>query len=414
MSKFKILFKLTGSIAAYKSAYLISKLVQNNFEVQTVATASALEFIGSATLEGLTGKPVLIDQYESGKMMSHINLVKWADLILICPASANTINKMANGIADNLVTSLFLANDFSKPYIVAPAMNTAMFNHPTTQQSLQRLKEWGIIIMPTESGYLACGDVGEGKLINPDLIYDKISELLSTNKENKVSKASILITGGATRESIDGVRFISNISTGKTAASISDYFSSKNYNVTFLYGQNSVLPKLNSELIQYTDHKSLDILVEDLLKSRSFDFVIHLAAVSDFTVDGIYKKDKKLKSNDKIKIESSNKNLSLTLKPTTKIVDKIKIVSKNNKLLLFAFKFSAENDFNKSIEKVNSLFKHSNCDFVILNHLKDRKSDDNQTNFYLFDKSGMLNKADNSIQLSESIEQIINKNLEKK
>ncbi|MBE0539476.1 MAG: bifunctional phosphopantothenoylcysteine decarboxylase/phosphopantothenate--cysteine ligase CoaBC [Ignavibacterium sp.] len=414
MSKFKILFKISGSIAAYKSAYLISKLVQNNFEVQTVATLSALEFIGSATLEGLTGKPVLIDQYESGKMMSHINLTKWADLILLCPASANTINKMANGIADNLVTSLFLANDFNKPYIVAPAMNTSMFNHPSTQQSLQKLKDWGIIIMPTESGHLACGDVGEGKLINPDLIYDKITELLTAKVNKKSSRASVLITGGATRESIDGVRFISNLSTGKTAAGISDFLSSKNYDVTFLYGQNSVLPKLNSELIQFTDHKSLETLMDDLLRNRHFDFVIHLAAVSDFTVGGIYKKDKKIKTTNKIKLESSSKNLSLNLKPTSKIVDKIKKISKNDKLILFAFKFSAEDDMNKSNEKVHSLFKHSNSDYVILNHLQDRKADGSQTNFYLFDKNGLLSKIENPNQLSESIEQIIMKHLEKK
>ena len=114
MLKSKILFKITGSIAAYKSAYLISKLVQNGFDMQTIVTSSALQFIGKATLEGLTGKPVLDDQYEDGKMMSHINLMKWADLIILWPASANTINKMANGIADNLVTSLFLAHSWDK------------------------------------------------------------------------------------------------------------------------------------------------------------------------------------------------------------------------------------------------------------------------------------------------------------
>lgn len=125
-------------MAAYKSAYLVSKLVQNGFEVQVVMTEASLKFIGKATLEGLTGKPVLIDHFEDGKMMNHISLVKWADLTILCPASANTINKMANGIADNLVTSLFLANTWDKPYLVVPAMNTLMFNHPATQESLEK------------------------------------------------------------------------------------------------------------------------------------------------------------------------------------------------------------------------------------------------------------------------------------
>lgn len=153
MSKYKILFQISGSIAAYKSAYLISKLVQNNFEVQTVVTQSALQFIGKATLEGLTGKPVLMDTFEESNMMSHIELMKWADLIILAPASANTINKMANGIADNLVTSLFLAHKWDKPYLIAPAMNSAMFKHPATQKSLQTLIDWGIIVLPTDAGY---------------------------------------------------------------------------------------------------------------------------------------------------------------------------------------------------------------------------------------------------------------------
>ncbi|MCK9211489.1 MAG: phosphopantothenoylcysteine decarboxylase, partial [Ignavibacteriaceae bacterium] len=123
MSNYKILFKITGSIAAYKSAYLISILVQNGFEVKVVATDYALKFIGKATLEGLTGNKVFTDSFEEGEMMSHINLNKWADLTIICPATANTINKLAAGIADNLLTSLFLAHDRNKPYLIAPAMN---------------------------------------------------------------------------------------------------------------------------------------------------------------------------------------------------------------------------------------------------------------------------------------------------
>lgn len=208
MSKYKILFKLTDSIAAYKSAYLISKLVQNNFEVQIVVSDSALQFIGKATLEGLTGKEVISDTFENGKMMSHINLIKWADIVLLCPASANTINKMANGIADNLITTLFLAHDWNKPYIIAPAMNSKMYNHPITKNSLNKLESIGVKVLPTDSGYLACGDVGEGKLLDPDLIYNY---LISTLVKNEKNSGNVLITAGATREYINGVRFIQTL-----------------------------------------------------------------------------------------------------------------------------------------------------------------------------------------------------------
>ncbi|MBI2606451.1 MAG: phosphopantothenoylcysteine decarboxylase, partial [Deltaproteobacteria bacterium] len=134
MSKGKILVQLSGSISAYKACYVISRLVQSDFEVQTAATANALRFVGAATLEGLSGKPVFSDAYETGRMLDHIHLAKWADLAILCPASANSISRLASGLADNALGSLFLSFDPSKkPYLIAPAMNQAMFSHPATQ-----------------------------------------------------------------------------------------------------------------------------------------------------------------------------------------------------------------------------------------------------------------------------------------
>jgi phosphopantothenoylcysteine synthetase/decarboxylase len=174
----KILFQLTGSIACYKACYLISRLVQDGFEVQAVATGEALKFIGEATLEGLTGKKVFSDIYNSGQMMDHIHLAKWADLAIICPATANTINSLAAGIATNSVGTLFLAYDLKKPYLIAPAMNQEMFKNPATQSALKKLESWKIQILPTGEGYQACGDVGLGRLLEPDLIYDYIKRAL--------------------------------------------------------------------------------------------------------------------------------------------------------------------------------------------------------------------------------------------
>src|SRR5690606_33467299 len=133
MSRSKILFIMTGSIACYKACQLLSKLSQNNYEVQVVATASALEFVGNATLEGLSGKAVVSDIFAHGRNMDHIHLARWADLIIVAPATANFINKMAQGAADDLASTLFLAHDFTKPFLVAPAMNTSMYQHPATQ-----------------------------------------------------------------------------------------------------------------------------------------------------------------------------------------------------------------------------------------------------------------------------------------
>lgn len=408
MLKSKILFKISASIAAYKSAYLISKLMQNGFEVQTVMTNSALQFIGKATLEGLTGKPVLIDHFEDGKMMNHINLMKWADLIIFCPASANTINKMANGIADNLVTSLFLAHSWDKPYLIAPAMNTAMYKHPATQESLTKLKKWGVDILPTDSGYLACGDIGEGKLFDPDKIYDHIIKILSI-KENEFPKGNILITSGATREYIDGVRFITNLSTGKTASSIANILLENNYKVTYLHGVNSIIPKGKSINVEYRDFENLNDNIEGLLKQNHFDCIIHAAAVSDYTIDKINSNNSTLNKSINSKINSGIDNLTINLKPTPKIVDKLKSLSVNKNVILFAFKFSASDNFEESKNRVKKLFDHSSADYIILNNLQDRDKKDSQTNFMVFNKNELVTNVADATQLAKTIEQLIKK-----
>lgn len=174
MSKSNILFQLSGSIACYKACAVISKLVQENFEVQTVCTKNALEFIGAATLEGLTGRPVFSDIYQAGSMMGHIDLAKWADLAILCPATAHSINALSCGLAQDVVGALFLAYDLKKPMLIAPAMNQQMYSHPATQASLRKLKEWGVRILPTDNGHQACGDIGPGRLLEPEKIFEHI------------------------------------------------------------------------------------------------------------------------------------------------------------------------------------------------------------------------------------------------
>ena len=402
MSNYKILFKITGSIAAYKSAYLISKLVQNGYEVQTVATVSALQFIGAATLEGLTGKPVVVDTFESGGMMSHINLVKWADLTILAPATANTINKLASGIGDNILTSLFLAHDWQTPYLIAPAMNTWMYDHPATKLSLEKLKNWGVEIFSTSEGYLACGDLGKGKLLEPDLIYNRIEEILKVKKRQK-NKLSILITAGGTREDIDGVRFLTNLSTGKTASAIADYFINQGHSVTYLHAPDVILPKEYCDKLLFTSFKSLDAAVQNELSKNKYNVVIHNAAVSDYSVESVVVADNVYTAPYTEKLPSSEEMISLNLKRNEKIVNKIK--SYSSSVLLTAFKLTVNQSEEKKIEQVNKLIEDSNADFVVQNDISDRQNGNVQQQFSVYGKE-KLTEAKTVNELAVELEKL--------
>lgn len=185
MSKPKVLFQFSGSIACYKACFAVSKLVQDGYEVRTVCTPSALKFIGAATLEGLTGHPVFTDAFEVGRAMDHIALAKWADLAILCPATANSINALAAGLGQDPIGTIFLAYDLSKPYLVAPAMNQEMFGHPATRDSLEKLRGWGVQVLPTGEGRQACGDVGPGRLLEPEQICQEVSRALEAYRSQR-------------------------------------------------------------------------------------------------------------------------------------------------------------------------------------------------------------------------------------
>ncbi len=405
MLNYKILVKISGSIAAYKSAYLISKLVQNGFEVQTAASKSALKFIGEATLEGLTGKPVFSDIFETGKIMSHINLAKWADLTILTPATGNTINKLANGIADNLITSLFLAHIWEKPYLIAPAMNVNMFNHPATQVSLKKLKEWGVVILPTEVGHLACGDTGKGKLLDPDKIYTFILNELNKLKSNS-EKMKLLITSGGTKENIDGIRFLTNLSTGKTGASLADWFFVNGHNVTLIKAEDAVSPIAPVNTLKYNSFNELESLLKLELSKNNYDAVIHLSAVSDYSLSYVETENKKLKAPLNEKIDSSNRKIKLVLKANYKIVNKLKNFTENKNLKIVSFKFIS-NDINKiSKQKFGEFFKKYDSDYIVFNSLNDRKNGI-QTNFKILCKNGDFSNSNNVEDLSKNLEKLL-------
>ena len=402
MLKNKILLKISGSIAVYKSAYLVSKLVQSGYEVKVVMSESASKFVGKATFEGLTGNKVFTDSFEDGEMMSHINLVKWADLVLLAPATANTINKLASGDGANLLTSLFLAHDWSTPYLIAPAMNTKMYLHPATQNSIKILKKWGVKVLDADTGYLACGDEGVGKLLDPEKIFTEIEKTL--NRERK--RISILITSGGTKENIDDVRFISNMSTGNTGASIANYLLSEGYDVTFLYAKDSIKPDANCNMIEYISFEDLNREIEQQLSQNNFDVVIHLAAVSDYSVSEIKIGDEKLSLPLVKKIKSDDDSIEIRMKKNFKIIDRIKSYSKNKNIVLFGFKLVRGIDESEKNNSVNSLFNSAEADFIVLNDFANR-SQSIQSGFRIFEKNNELSTAGSVLDLAKTINDLI-------
>jgi len=404
MSPSKILFKFSGSIACYKACQLVSRLVQDGHEVQVVATKSALEFIGASTLEGLTGKPVLCDTFERGRQMSHINMVKWADLTILCPATANTLNKMARGIGDDLVSSLFLAHDFGKPYLVAPAMNTNMYRHPATREGIERLTAWGVKVLPTASGMLACGDVGEGKLLDPDLILREVRRSLNEALNKPSHSLKILVTSGGTEEPVDGVRTLSNFSSGKTGAQIADYFYGKGHEVTLLKAERAVQPELPVETRSFKSFTDLDHGLHELLSRRDYDVVLHLAAVSDYTVDHLVVNGEKLTPSHDTKL-SSEYDLSLGLARNYKIVDRIREYSHNPKFKLVAFKLTRGADEEERKQAVRALLERSLADAVVHNDLTEVSGDRHA--FSLYVGNHLQAKGESKQELIQELEKLI-------
>ena len=178
MSRSKVLLQVTGSIAAFKAATLASLMADADVDVQCVMSEGARNFLGESTLEGLTGRPVQSDLFESGRAHDHINLADWADLLLLYPASANHITRLRAGLADDLMGCLFLANNFRKPYWIAPAMNSNMLAHPAVTEALATLESWGCRILPTGEGRLACGEIGYGRLLEPEPLFELIRQEL--------------------------------------------------------------------------------------------------------------------------------------------------------------------------------------------------------------------------------------------
>lgn len=348
--KKNILLGITGGIAAYKAADLTSQLVKRGYDVDIIMTKNATEFIAPLTFESLTKKKVYLDTFErlmDGEV-KHIELAKNADVFMIVPATANIIAKISHGLADDMLTSTFLAT--TCPKIIAPAMNTHMYENPITQDNLQRCKAFNMRIVEPSSGRLACGDSGKGKLPSTDILLDAIEMALQTHTPLKGKK--VLVTAGPTQESMDPVRFISNHSSGKMGYEIAKMARLLGAEVTLLSGPVALNAPIGIDVQYFTTAQDLYKLIQTLLPS--YDYIIKSAAVGDY-------RPKEMQSQ---KIKKHDANLTLELVSNPDILMYIG-EHRTNKQVVCGFAMETEN----LIENATTKLKNKNCDLLVANSL---------------------------------------------
>jgi phosphopantothenoylcysteine decarboxylase / phosphopantothenate---cysteine ligase len=370
MSGSNIAFVLTGSIAGYKACDAVSRLVQLGHRVRAVATESALRFVGAATLEGLTGERVLTDLFEPGAALEHIQITRWADAVVVCPATANTLNRFAAGLADDLAGALFLAHDRSKPFLVAPAMNPAMWLHPATQESVAKLESWGVRFISVGDGRTACGELGEGRLAEPQDIVAAIEASLARPSR----RMRVLVTSGGTSEAIDGVRSITNASTGRTGAGVADRMARCGHEVVLLRARGSSPAPAGCREETFTSFADLDAALGRLLSREHFDAVVHAAAVSDFGVEAVLVGGA-ARPPSAGKLDSGGAPV-IRLRPNPKLVDSLRSRSLNGSVRIVAFKLTRGEDRAGALRAVDSLLEHSGADLVVQNDLAEREGPD--------------------------------------
>ena len=362
MSGSNLLVVLTGSIACYKACAAISQLVQRGHRVRTVTTAGARRFVGDATLEGLTGEPVRHDLFAAGAALDHITLARWADLTLVCPATANALSRFAAGLAEDLAGALLLARDQGKPLLLAPAMNPAMWAHPATQASVARLAGWGAQFLPVGVGRTACGEEGLGRMAEPELIVATVEAALA----RPARRLRVLMTSGGTAEPVDGVRVLTNLSTGHTGAIVATHLSECGHEVVLLRARHAIpgCPLCREEF--FSSFADLDTALTRLLGTESFDAVIHAAAVGDFGVNSITVGGA-VRSPRQSKLSSAD-TVHLELRPQPKLVAQLRTRSRNPQLRVIAFKLTSGEDPSAVDAAVRSLFA-SDVDLVVHNDL---------------------------------------------
>ena len=349
-----IILGITGSIAAYKAAYIIRGLVKKGAEVQVVITPSGKEFITPLTLATLSSHPVISEFFSNrdGTWNSHVDLGLWADAMLIAPATASTIGKMANGIADNMLVTTYLS--CKAPVFVAPAMDLDMFAHPTTQQNLDRLRSFGNRIIEPASGELASHLVGKGRMEEPDKIIEALEEFFSERQELKGKK--IVITAGPTYEKIDPVRFIGNYSSGKMGYALAEACANRGAEVILVSGPVSL--STHHPAIKRIDVESADEMYEATVHAfQEANAAILCAAVADYRPEN--------KAEQKIKREK-DEELMLRLVANKDIAAALGSMKKDGQVLV-GFALETQN----GVQHATGKLERKNLDFIVLNSLSD-------------------------------------------
>jgi len=367
-----ILLLMSGSIACAKASSLISEWTKKGHEVKVACTRGVAGFVGRETLEGLGARMVFDNVFEPGQAMAHISLGNWADIIVAAPATSNLINKLSAGIADDAVTTLWqAAYGQGKPMVIVPAMNTRMWRYPATQESVGRLHQWGVHVLPVAKGELACGETGEGRMLEPAEILQSVAALLTAGL--KTTGKRILITAGGTREPIDTVRYIGNLSSGRTSARLADELTAAGHRVTWLGAEDAIEPGLPCQIARYSSYADLAAQLQALLAGTDFDVVIHAAAVSDFSVAAVLTSEGEPLASRSGKL-SSGSDLLLSLKPNPKLLDRLRGWSKNPHLSVIGFKLTDTADLQQRQAAVKKQFDESGVDAVVHNDLADISS----------------------------------------
>ena len=349
-----ILLGVTGGIAAYKIANLASMLKKQGANVKVIMTENACQFITPMTFETLTAQKVYTDTFDRNFefKVDHIELGKWADVFLIAPATANVIGKLANGIADDMLTTTALA--MICPILVSPAMNTAMFENKVVKHNIMKLRTYGMDIIMPASGHLACGDIGAGKMPEPEMLLEYIKR--GVYKKKDLVGKKVCVSAGPTREAIDPVRYISNNSTGKMGVEIAKMAAYRGAKVSLILGPSNVFVP---DFINRIDIKSAEDMYEEIMKiSDSQDIIIKAAAVADYTPANY--SDEKIKKKDG--------DLSIELSRTKDILKELGERKENNPKKQFICGFSMETE-NMEENSKNKLAK-KNADMIVANNVK--------------------------------------------
>lgn len=390
----KIVLGITGSIAAYKACLIIRGLIKQGAEVQTVITPAGKEFITPITLSALTHKPVISEFFSQrdGTWNSHVDIGLWADAMLIAPCTASTLGKMANGIADNMLITTYLS--MKAPVFIAPAMDIDMYAHPSTQQNLKRLQSYGNIIIEPQSGFLASGLEGKGRMEEPDAIVKVLDEFFEEDKDSLLGK-KIMITAGPTYEKIDPVRFIGNYSSGKMGFALAEECARRGADVTLISGPVSL--ECSKRIKRINIESCSEMYNAAVNEFKDCDAAILCAAVADFRPKAV--------ADNKIKREKDD--LTIQLCPTNDIAAELGRQKNNNQLLVgFALETNNE-EFN-----AKGKLERKNLDFIVLNSTRNEgttfRSDDNQIEIITNEEIKKFEKKNKKYVAADIINELCN------